>query len=438
MARVLSLGEHEAIPEPRKCLNNVREACRGFYGFLVNVQGLSHNKSCRLENLLNPRMLHAFWEFQATPTSLGGRGLSRSTVRTMCNSVCHMLCACKALGVRSSEHPQCTPEAITDWWQAGGQKKAKNCPEGEKTRQARGHALIWGEVQDVVKTAMEEALEEADDLEQQMLVLQDGCGDDEMKAKLLAVQTGLLLAPAGITQPPLRPFCSPTLRQPGFLCTRDLCSKMPLVSRVCPGNQLCVGNRDRVTRTNEYYIKWRHYKNGDKGGYTGSAHERVHTAKMHGPLWQGLQGHWQRWGRAEWMRLCNVAEEDDPGYTYLDRSGKPWRSVETSTGHSCLSTFLRQQLVEICTASERFTEEELASLETFTLQEARFTFAQHIQRTRFRDCHPDAVRQIKNDLCLCMLTSVQEWDDTYASRKRHYEEEEDVCIDMREQGYLAG
>ena len=124
-----------------------------------------------------------------------------------------------------------------------------------------------------------------------------------------------------------------------------------------------MGARDPVTNTKEYYIKWKHYKNSDKGGYTGSAQERVHTAKMHGALWQGLQGHWQRWGRAAWMELCNVAEEDDPGYTYLDRSGRPWRSVETDTGHSCLSTFLREQLLQICTACERFTEEELGSLE---------------------------------------------------------------------------
>ena len=441
IAEALSKGQHVAIDQPREGLGNVREACRGFYGFLVHVAGLSHKQSCRLDNLLSPRLLHAFWEFQATPQGLKGRGLARSTMRTMCNSVIHMLCACEALGVVSKEHPQCTPKACIKWWKAGGQKKTVLCPEGEKKTRARGHAQLWPEVQDVVKASMEEALEEADELEQQLLQGRlglDVCGDDEMKDKLLAVQRSLLLGPAGITQPPLRPNCSPTLRQPKTLCTRQICSSMPLMRRVCPGNQLHVGGRDPVTKTKEYYIVWRHYKNSDKGGYIGSGQEREHTAKMHGPLWQSLQGHWQRWGRAEWMELCNVEEKDDPGYTYLDRSGRPWRSVETDTGHSCLSTFLREQLLQICTASERFTEEELASLETFTLQEARFTFAQHIERTLFKRCSLEERKEHKKKMCLCMLTSEEEWDKTYSSRKRHYEEEEEVCMDLREQGYLVG
>lgn len=147
---------------------------------------------------------------------------------------------------------------------------------------------------------------------------------------------------------------------------------MPLMKRVCHGNQLVVGRLDPATATKDYSIVWRHYKNSDKGGYTGSAQIREHTAAMMGPLWQSLQGHWQRWGRAEWMTLCNVAEDEDPGYTYLDRSGRPWRSVETDKGHSCLSTFLREQLVQICEASNRFSEEQLASLSTFTLVEARY------------------------------------------------------------------
>ena len=189
---------------------------------------------------------------------------------------------------------------------------------------------------------------------------------------------------------------------------------MPLMQRVCPGNQLVVGEIDPVTNTREYKIVWRHYKNKDKGGYTGSAHLREHTSVMHGPLWQSLQGHWQRWGRAEFMRLCNVPVEDDPGYTYLDRSGRPWRSVETDKGHSSLSTFVREQLLKICSASERFTEEELASLSTFTLAEARFTFIQHIERTLFKKCTQEEKATIKRDLCLCMLTSEEEWDKTYA------------------------
>ena len=363
-------------------------------------------------------------------------------MRTMCNSISHMLCACEALGVVSQEHPHCTPKACRNWWKVGGQKKTVLCPQGEKTIMARGHALLWEEVQDVVKTSMEEALEQADELEHHLLMHNrlnlDDCGDDEMKKKLLAVQRSLLLGPAGITQPPLRPNCSPTLRQPGSLCTREACSNVHLMKRVCPGNQLHVEGRDPVTKTKVYCIKWKHYKNSKKGGYTGSAQERLHTAKMHGPLWQSLQGHWQRWARAEWLELCNVEEENDPGYTYLDRSGKPWRSVETDNGHACLSTFLREQLLQICTESERFTEEELASLETFTLQEARFTFVQHIERTLFKHCSLDAKDKHKRDLCLCMLTSEHEWSDTYASRKRHYEEEEEVCMDLREQGYLAG
>lgn len=35
-----------------------------------------------------------------------------------------------------------------------------------------------------------------------------------------------------------------------------------------------------------------------------------------------------------------------------------------------------------------------------------------------------------------MLTSVEVWDKTYAERKKHYEDEEEVCMSLREQGYL--
>ena len=194
LATVLAKGQHAAISHPLATLHNIREACKGYYGFLANVLGLSHHGACRLENLLSPRMLHAFWEFQATPRELMGRGLCRSTMRTMCNSMSHMMSACQALGVQSKEHCQCTPEECRKWWKEGGQKKAALCQEGEKKLRARGHALLWEEVQDVVKTSMEETLEQADQLEEQMLQLREIEDEESMKEKLLGLQTCLLAA----------------------------------------------------------------------------------------------------------------------------------------------------------------------------------------------------------------------------------------------------
>ena len=93
--------------------------------------------------------------------------------------------------------------------------------------------------------------------------------------------------------------------------------------------------------------------------------------------------------------------------------------------------------MSLCSDSGKLDEEEVASLSTFGFQEARFSFIQHIERTLFKSCSPETKAQTKKSVCLCMLTSEDEWDKTYASTKHHFEDEEDVCMEMRELGYLA-
>ena len=66
----------------------------------------------------------------------------------------------------------------------------------------------------------------------------------------------------------------------------------------CTSNQPVVQDEpDPITRDTLCSHVWKHYTNKDMGGYVGSASVRIHYAKMHGALWQRLQGHWQRWAR---------------------------------------------------------------------------------------------------------------------------------------------
>ena len=440
IAEVLRKAEHTCIQRPKHDLSNISEAFKSFYGFLVKIQSQSHRSACKIDNLLNPVLLHAFWEFMVAPKRLMGRGACRSTMRTMCNSVEHLLNACEALGVSSSHHPSCTPLATKLWWKSGGQKKTSLCHMGEKSKNARGHAMIWEEIQDVVKEAAEETAEEAEAVEH----AKDTCEVDDLDFShhirvARKIEVGLVLASAGMMMPPLRAGCLPTSRQPGFSCARELCQNRPVPMMHCTGNQLVVQDEpDPITGDTLYSHVWKHYKNKDKGGYVGSASVRIHSAKMHGALWQRLQGHWQRWARELLLADCAIPEEEDHGYTYFDPyTGKPWRSVETTSSHPCMSTWARSHLVSLCSDSGKLTEEEVASLSTFGFQEARFSFIQHIERTLFKSCSPETKAQTKKSLCLCMLTSEDEWDKTYASRKHHFEDEEDVCMEMRELGYLA-
>ena len=439
ISEVLRKAEHECIQRPKFDMKNISEAFKSFYGFLVKVQGQSHRSACKIDNLLNPLLLHAFWEFMVTPKRLLGRNVSRSTMRTMCNSIEHLLSACEALGVESTHHPACTPQACTNWWKEGGQQKACLCPQGQKTQNARGHATIWQEIQYVVKETAEEAVEEGVEVEHAM----DICEVDELDHShnirvARKIQVGLVLASAGMLMPPLRPACLPTSRQPGFCCQRPKCQGTRAPMRLCTGNQLVVDDKpDPITGDTLYSHVWKHFKNKDRGGYVGSASIRTHTAKMHGPIWQGLQGHWQRWARELLLAACAIPEAEDHGYTYFEpNTGKPWRSVETSSSHPCMSTWARIQLVTLCTNSGKFAEEELGSLDTFGFQEARFSFIQHIERTLFKTCNQETKGDLKKKLCLCMLTSHKQWDKTYATRREHFEDEEEVCMDLRDLGYL--
>ena len=75
VAEALSRGQHVAIAHPRGDLSNVREACRGFYGFLAKVTGISHKKSCRPRQPVEPKDASRFLGVPGDPTEPRGQGL---------------------------------------------------------------------------------------------------------------------------------------------------------------------------------------------------------------------------------------------------------------------------------------------------------------------------------------------------------------------------
>ena len=382
-------------------LKNTEYCMREFFGFLAKVKGYSLVNACKTVHLLSPRLLHDFWEFCASHRDLGGRQQARSTMRTMCTSVQHLVIATQQLGLEGLEHEEYTPANVLMWWYTNALPACKQCDLGQKTAMFRGQADIWPTVQEVVKADMEMALWEGENIKAKMREDPDSVTNDDLWWCLVRIQRGCLFGPAGdtpclplcaslslidrltdfmaagVTAPPLRPACSPTLRQPGTRCPRIHCrSAQRHILRVGAETPLCPGNSWEQEESLDwqgqplYRLVWRHYKNKDKGGYVGSAAIRIHTSRMLGENWQNLFRLWVTWGREEWCNLCGV-DKDEVAYTYLDTTGKPWRSPETSNSYSDLSTWLRDELHVICSASQVFNEAELDSLRNFSLQDAR-------------------------------------------------------------------
>ena len=94
----------------------------------------------------------------------------------------------------------------------------------------------------VVNDFMETSLETARSLrdrERERLQDDDGFGDwgrdgmEELERALQDLQISAMIGPYGITSPPLRAQCIPTLQQPGSDCPRQECKHE---EKGCPGN----------------------------------------------------------------------------------------------------------------------------------------------------------------------------------------------------------
>ena len=67
----------------------------------------------------------------------------------------------------------------------------------------------------------------------------------------------------------------------------------------------------------------------------------------------------------------------------------------------------------------------------------RFSYIQMMHREfRKGKMTPEALQAKKEDLCMCMLTTTDEWD-TYANRRDHTHDMEETAEWLREQGFLA-
>lgn len=169
-----------------------------------------------------------------------------------------------------------------------------------------------------------------------------------------------------------------TLRQPGSSCPRTLCrARQGRIARpfevahpACPGNVWEEEEEKDYRGRTQYRLVWRHYKNADKGGYVGPAGIVTHSSGMLGENHQDLFRLWVTWARTVWCSKSGVDPEIEP-YTFLDTNGRPWRSTETSQSYTNMTTWLRGQMLHICTEAGVFTDVELKRLRTFGLQEAR-------------------------------------------------------------------
>lgn len=88
-----------------------------------------------------------------------------------------------------------------------------------------------------------------------------------------------------------------------------------------------------------------------------------------GETWPKLFHLWATWGRSMWLDLTN-ANKNTP-YTFIDMQGRPWRSPSENPTGQLMSTWLETNLSIVCVDSERFTEQQLEKVESFTLQMAR-------------------------------------------------------------------
>lgn len=348
LREVLEEQQHEEVKQlSGASLVNIEETARAFYGFLVNVRGMAPKQGCNPARLTCPWDLNAFWKFSATPKALGGRGLCRSMMRLTCNCVQHLLVACEAAGVE----PIRPPLEVRAWWKAKAQPRCSFAPQGARTTAARGQPQLWPLIQDAVKGDMGDAAEAAEAL-RDLLACGEEVSDEEIESTLTMVLRGCLLGPCGITSPPMRPACAPTLQLPGNQCVRLGCTIN--ADHVCPGNTHEVV-RDDEAGNDTYSLVWRHFKNGDKGGYVGAAAIVTHKKNVTGEAWQQLFGMWVEWARDLWFERVAYAPPTSTPYTYVDRLGHPWKSPESPDGRD-LSRWLQKQLHSICMVSELFDE----------------------------------------------------------------------------------
>ena len=346
---------------------NVEEPGRSYMGFLANIQGLPPKLACNSHNMLNPSYLNAYWRFCATPKSLCGKGDARATMRTMCNSMQHLLDACQVLQVSSKVSQHCTPLAVKRWWVKYAQPRCSTCPQGPKTLAGRGNGDLWPMVQAALMDEMADAVECADCMQQLA-----GEGQElehaELHECLARLMASTLLATAGVTAPPIRPGCPATLHQPHSHCPRPDCLH---VQRTCPGNHWRQVAAADGSDNQQYLLESRHYKNADKGGYVHAQQIVTLEPELLGETWQLLFKHWVTWGRAAWIQLaCPGMDPSEVTYTWLDEKARPWKSAEHPTNMD-LSHWLQARLKTICQQSESFPRHQLEELKTFTLQEAR-------------------------------------------------------------------
>ena len=344
---------------------NIEDCLRAFTGYLVKVKGLSLEHACKHRNLVTPNHLNGFWKFFATPRDpYHGRGASRSYMRMLCNSIGHLLLAVEVVRGDSFAGPteDCTPAAVRAWWLHAAQPRCNMCPQGERATSTRGQADIWPTIQEAVKEAMCHVADLAGSFKK---VLDQGHGhidEHDLLDIIMRIQAGLLLGPCGITAPPMRAGCAPSLHQPGSQCPRQLC----IGSR-----HQCSGNTWEVTGDADghptYSLVFKHYKNSDKGGYVGSSQIVKLQPQTTGPIWQELFWHWVTWARAKLLQLLHVV---DHGYTFMTSVGKPWRSAETLEGQA-LSTWLHEQMQMMCRESGYLTDDEIERVKEFTPQDAR-------------------------------------------------------------------
>ena len=184
-----------------------------------------------------------------------------------------------------------------------------------------------------------------------------------------------------------------------------------------------------------YTLVWRHYKNACRGGHVGDGQVVKTTPDVTGDLWQSLFHEWVTWGRQMWLASANVDEYDVP-YTFVDMGGDPFDSAEN--GGLNMSMWMRGTIIQVCTESEHFTPAELGHLQGYTVQVARFSYIQmmdkHLRRSQAQ--HAREIHDRKKDLCRLMLTSPAEWD-TYANRRDHTEDMEETANWLRDAGFLV-
>ena len=91
-----------------------------------------------------------------------------------------------------------------------------------------------------MKDYMESALEMARQLHESLGDIEEWGIDngDEMQQVLQDLQIACMVGPYGVTSPPLRAQCLPTLHQPGHNCPREVCVEEGLD---CPANTYEVG-----------------------------------------------------------------------------------------------------------------------------------------------------------------------------------------------------